>query len=105
MVLHSACLLWSHRVLRPLLLFVMELSIGDTVFYTRSTRLRVPAKVAGLLHDGHVEVEYDQGGMRVTLWTPSLLVSPFSSVHFYPDRFLQLTLLRLHNARCLGSRK
>ena len=45
-----------------LLLFVMELSIGDEVFYTRSTGLRVPAKVVGLLHDRHVELEYDQGG-------------------------------------------
>ena len=43
----------------------MGLSIGDRVFYTRSTRLRVPAKVVGLLHDGHVELEYDQGGVLV----------------------------------------
>ena len=43
----------------------MELSIGDRVFYTRSTGLRVPTKVAGLLHDGHVEVEYDHGSMWV----------------------------------------
>ena len=41
----------------------MELSIGDRVFYTRSTRLWVPAKVVGLLHDGHVELEYDQGSV------------------------------------------
>ena len=38
---------------------------GDRVFYTRSARLRVPAKVVCLLHDGHVELEYDQGGVRV----------------------------------------
>ena len=31
--------------LRPLLLFVMELSIGDKVFYIRSTGLRRPTKV------------------------------------------------------------
>ena len=52
-------------VLRPLLLFFIELSIGDRVFYTRSAGLRVPAKVVGLLHDGHVELEYDQRGVRV----------------------------------------
>ena len=38
----------------------MELRIGDRVFYTRSTGLWIPAKVVGLLHDGHVELEYDQ---------------------------------------------
>ena len=53
------------RVLRPLLLFVVELSLGGRVFYTRSTGLRVPAKVVGLLHNGHVELEYDQGGVWV----------------------------------------
>ena len=52
-------------VLRPLLLFVMELSIGDRVFYTRCTGLWVPAKVVGLLHNGHVALEHDQGGVRV----------------------------------------
>ena len=57
MVIHSTCLLW-------LLLFVMELSIGDRVFYTKSAGIRVPAKVVGLLHDGHVELEYDQGGVQ-----------------------------------------
>ena len=50
---------------RGLLLFVVELSIRDRVFYTKSTGLRVPAKVVGLLHDGHVELEHDQGGVRV----------------------------------------
>ena len=70
MVMHSACLLRSitfcpSRVLTPVLLFGMELSIFDRLFYTRSTGLRVPAKVVGLLHDGHVEMEYDQGGVRV----------------------------------------
>ena len=68
MVIHSACLLWSigfaPRVLRALLLFVMELSIGDRVFY-KSIGLRVPAKVVGLLHDGYVELEHDQGGVWV----------------------------------------
>ena len=44
--------------------FIMELSIGDRVFYTTSTRLRVPAKVVGLWHDGHVELECDQGGVQ-----------------------------------------
>ena len=43
----------------------MELSIGDKVFYMRSTGLRVPVKVVGLLHDGHVVLEYDLGGVRV----------------------------------------
>ena len=43
----------------------MVLSIGDRVFYTRSTGLQVPAKVVGLLHDGHVDLEYDQGGVQV----------------------------------------
>ena len=42
----------------------MELSIGGKVFYTMSTRLRVNARVVGLLHDGHVELEYDQGGVQ-----------------------------------------
>ena len=68
MVIHSACLLWSislaRGVLRPLLLFVMELGIGDRVLYTKSTGLQVPTKVVGLLHDGHVELEHDQGGVQ-----------------------------------------
>ena len=38
--------------------------IGDGVFYTRSTGLRVPAKGAGFLHDGHVEMEYNHGSVR-----------------------------------------
>ena len=46
------------------MLFVMELSIGDRVFYTRSTRLWVPAKVVGVVGLFHVELEYDQYGVR-----------------------------------------
>ena len=46
-------------------LFVMELSIGDKVFYTMSTQLRVPAKVIALLHNGHAELEYHQDGVQV----------------------------------------
>ena len=68
MVIHSACLLRSISFCPNLfcyLLCVMELSIGDRMFYTRSTRLRVPAKVVGLLHNGHVELGYDQGGVQV----------------------------------------
>ena len=42
----------------------MELSSGDGVLCTKSTGFRVPAKVVGLLHDGHVELEYDQGGVQ-----------------------------------------
>ena len=38
----------------------MELSIGDTVFYTR-----FPEKMLGFLHDGHVELVYDPGGVQV----------------------------------------
>ena len=56
---------FAPRVLNPLLLFVMELIIGDRMFYTMSTGLQVPAKVVGLLHNGRVELEYDQGGVRV----------------------------------------
>ena len=41
-----------------LLIFVMELSNGDRVFYTGSTELQVPTKVVSLLQDGHVELEY-----------------------------------------------
>ena len=52
-------------VLRPLLIFVMDLSIGDNVFYTRSTRIPVPAKVIGHSDDGYVELEYYQDGVRV----------------------------------------
>ena len=37
-------------------LFVIELSIGDKVFYTRATGLRVTAKVSVLLDDGHVMI-------------------------------------------------
>ena len=39
----------------------MGLSIGDRVFYTKSTGLRVPPKVVGLLHDGHAELEPAKG--------------------------------------------
>ena len=62
MVMHSVCLLRSISFspacpLRPLLLFVMELSIGDKVFYSRPIGLRVPVKVAGHLDNGHMELE------------------------------------------------
>ena len=102
MVIHSVCLLWSitfcPHVLTPLLLFVMELSTGDRVFYTRSTGLRVPAKLVGLLHDGHVELEYDRVVGKPSIidvpWTPSPLVSPVSSLHHHLHQFPQLTSLR-----------
>ena len=41
------------------------MGVGDRVFYTKSIGLRVPVKVVGLLHDGHLELEYDEGGVRV----------------------------------------
>ena len=44
--------------------FVMELSIGDELFYTKSIELRVPTKMVGLWHDGYVELEYDQGRLQ-----------------------------------------
>ena len=43
----------------------MDLKIGDQVFYTRSTGLRVPAKVVGHSDEGYVELEYHQDGVRV----------------------------------------
>ena len=39
-------------VLTPLLIFVMELSIAEGVFYFSSTAFPVLAKVVGLLHKG-----------------------------------------------------
>ena len=75
----------------------MEVSIGDRVFYTRSTGLWVPAKVFGLLHNGHVELECDQGGVRavnhrcpmisISFGIPSLESPP------HPHQFTQLTSL------------
>ena len=66
-------------VLRSLLLLVMELTIGDKVFYSRSTGLRVPAKVVGHFDKAYVELGNHQGGVQVVNqrcpWTPSLLVS------------------------------
>ena len=52
------------RVLKPLLLFVMELSIGDRIFHIRSAGLGVPATVFGFLFDGHVELEYNQARVQ-----------------------------------------
>ena len=43
----------------------MDLDIGDKVFYTRSTGLRVPAQVVGRSDEGYVELEYHQDGVRV----------------------------------------
>ena len=43
----------------------MDLDIGDKVFYTWSTGLRVPAKVVGRSDDGYVELGYHQDGVRV----------------------------------------
>ena len=43
----------------------MELTIGDKVFYTRLTGLRVSAKVVGHSDKGYVELEYHQGGVRI----------------------------------------
>ena len=84
---------FAPRVLKPLLLFVMELSIGERVFYIKSTRLWVPAKVVGFLHDGHVELEFVWikvvcGSSIIDApWTPSPSLSPVSSLHHHPHRF------------------
>ena len=43
----------------------MDLNIRDSVFYTRSTGLRVPAKVTGYWDKGYVEFEYVQGAVRI----------------------------------------
>ena len=43
----------------------MELHIGDKVFYTRSTGVRVPATVVGAPRGGFVELEYYQDAVRV----------------------------------------
>ena len=43
----------------------MDLNIGDSVFYTQSTGLRVPAKVVGHSDKGYVELEYHQDGVRI----------------------------------------
>ena len=40
------------------------MSIGDRVFYTKSIGLWAPVRVVGLLHNGYVELEYDQGGVQ-----------------------------------------
>ena len=50
---------------RPLLLLVMELMIGDKVFHTRLTGLRVPTKAVSYSDEGYVQLEYHQGGVRV----------------------------------------
>ena len=43
----------------------MDLSIGDTVFYTRSNGPRPPATVVGTVEDGLLPLEYYQDGLRV----------------------------------------
>ena len=43
----------------------MDFNIGDNMFYTQSTRLRVPTKVVGHSDEGCVELEYHQDGVRV----------------------------------------
>ena len=60
------------RVLKLLLLLVLELTIGDKVFCTNSTGLPFPAKVVGHI-EGYVELEHHQHDAP---WTPSPLVSP-----------------------------
>ena len=72
----------------------MELSIGDRVFYTKSTGLRVPVKAVGLLHDGHVELVMCRSSIIDAPWTPSPLVSLVSSLHHHPHQSPQLTSLR-----------
>ena len=44
---------------------VLELTIGDKVFCTKSTGLPIPAKVVGHSDAGYVELEYHQDGVRV----------------------------------------
>ena len=73
------------------MLFVMELTIGDMVFYTTSTGLQVPANVVCLFHNGHVELECDQGGVWAVnhrypmdshlLWYPQSRVSTTISIN------------------------
>ena len=43
----------------------MDLSIGDTVFYTRSNGLRPPTTVVGTVEDGLLHLECYQDGLRV----------------------------------------
>ena len=43
----------------------MNLSIGDSVFYTRTNGLRPPAMVVGTAEEGLLHLEYYQDGLRV----------------------------------------
>ena len=45
--------------------FVMDLRLGDRVFYTRSNGVRVPATVVGMAGDGLIHLEYHQDALRV----------------------------------------
>ena len=72
----------QHQFLPPasLDLFVMELSIGDKVFYTKSTGLSVPANLIALLGDGHVELEcheFEFGGHHGTYKRRICVIVPF----------------------------
>ena len=63
MAIHSACLPWSIGFCPSCP--PSELSIGDRVLCTKSAGIQVSAKEVGFLQDGHVELEHDQGGVRV----------------------------------------
>ena len=44
--------------------FLMDLSLGDRVFYTRSNGMRVLATVVGMAGDGLIHLEYCQDALR-----------------------------------------
>ena len=85
------------RVFIPLLLVVMELCIGDRLFYTKSTWFGYPRKwVAFCTTDmwSWSMIKVVCGSLIMDApWTPSLLVSLVSSLHHHPHQFLQLTSL------------
>ena len=47
------------------LIFSMDLTIGDRVFYTGSNGMRVPTMVVGTAEDGLIHLEYHQDAVRV----------------------------------------
>ena len=69
-------------------LFIMQLSIGDKVFHTRSTGLRVPATMISLLHgvdSSHAAASvHSSRGFFLSLYfhtesTSNLLKSPWNT--------------------------
>ena len=85
----------------------MELTIGDKVFYTKSTWLGVPVKVVGHYDGGYVELEYHVGAVwvvnhRYPMYSISFGIPSLDSPYHLRKSFLTPPVMRVIAALFMG---